>query len=304
MDKNRINKSAIFALASMVVIVAILIWTVLFYGKLEDQVPTLDDWANAASIIKQDYKQGDKVAIVPFWASMGEKYFAKADFDYIYLRYVNQEDFTGYKRLWVVSGYDRFVDRDAFAANGNQSEFTSKSGPLNIERFSLKDADTKIFRFYDNLPEAEVFYFSNNKKSPCVGWIKKESIFKCSRAEWQRVGWITQEIGDAVRNTIWSHPVNNTEIHVKFRNVKASQKVVLFSGLTLYSVADKTGQPVFIDVYVDGNKIGRATQPNQKGWHRHELSLENITGNLHDIELVITTERDGRRHFSFNGYVK
>jgi len=298
------NKSTISAILLVLAIVAILIWTILFYKKLDNQVPELNTWIEAAKLVKTEYKPGDKVAIVPFWATMGEKAFAESRLDYMYLRFVAEEDWPTAKRLWVVSGYDRFLDRDKLIEAGNKPDFNKQIGPLTVERFVMNDFSSKVFDLHENLPDAEVFYQRDKKKTPCQGWIRKDSRFTCSNADWQNVGWMTQEIGDAVRKTIWSHPVTNTEVHIKYRNVGADKKVVLFTGLTLYGAADDTGLPVHVDIKVDGKKIGRATQENKTGWHRHEFSLKKVAGNLHDIEFVVTTERDGRRHFSFNGYVK
>ncbi len=303
LERTEINAKRLLAAALALVLLALVLWSILFYRNLNAATPEFEEWQAAAQAIQQEMQAGDAVAITPFWATMGERAFVEAGLSYQYLRWIAQEDWPGVKRLWVVEGYDRFVDRDELLAKGAVLQETRSIGPLNVQRFELPSPGGPVFDFYDHLSEAQVYTKRNGKRDECSSWNEKERKFSCSlRQQWHYVGQLTQEIGDAVRHTIWCHPVRGKEIHIRFEQVPIRQKLVIHSGLTDYAVADKNGGKVFIDAWVDGKRIGQAVQENVDGWHRHAFELKNPTGKPHTVEFVVTTPRDGRRHFSFNAY--
>ena len=296
---------SVAALLLLVLALLLVLWSWLFYPMQAARTPTFDDWSVAASFVKERFKQGDFVAVVPFWASMGEKAFAENKLPHRYVRWVSREDWPVAKRLWVVSGYDRFIDREEWLARGAVTVENYKVGSLDIELFTLPCASGPVYDFHDHLHEAEVFTRRGYDEVSCGRWDEKEERFHCTRRnDWHYVGRIIQEIGDGVRPSIWAHPVTAKELHVSFKDVPGGKRIVVFHGLNPYAAAAKDGKPVFIDVYIGKKKLGRAVQENVGGWHKSEFRLEGVSADRNDIDIVITTPRDGRRHFSFNGYVE
>ncbi len=274
-----------------------------FYAWLNVSTPTQEDWNRAAEIVKAEFLSGDFVAVTPFWATTGEKAFVDQELPYRYVRWIAREDWPNVERLWVVSGYDRFRDRDVFLSGNVVSERLENAGPLQIERFRFENPLKGAFVFHERLSEAEVFTQKGKDTKICKQRRKEPDRFDCdNRRQWHHVGRKDVEIGDAVRPVIWAHPVAKTDIHIKFQGVRATHGIVLTHGLSLYAAADPRGKEVFIDVFVDGRKIGRAVQKNIKGWHRMEIPFRKVSGNIHDVDLVVSAEKDGRRHFVFDGY--
>lgn len=286
--------------------VLIFIWTLWFYYELSSSNVSQSNWAEAAEKISKDFAPADRVAIVPFWASMGEQAFVERHLPYRYVRYVSKEDWTGTGRLWVVSAHNRFVDRDEWISSGQQANLSFTVGSLKIERFPLSNPPKKTYSFTKHLSESDVSISTRGKAATaCEPWDERTERFSCSkRIRWFHVGQKTWEIGDAVREVIWAHPRNNHETHILFRGVPIRKRIVIYTGLDLYSAASKNGAEVQLKVLTDGRKIGVASQKNVRGWHRHEFAMDEATNGLHDVELIISSPNDGRRHFVFNGYAE
>ncbi len=109
------------ALILTVLAVLIFLWTLWFYHDLSSSIVSQSDWTEAAEKISKDFAPADRVAIVPFWSTMGEQAFVDRKLPYRYVRYVSKEDWTGTGRLWVVSSHDRFVDRDEWLSAGQKA---------------------------------------------------------------------------------------------------------------------------------------------------------------------------------------
>ena len=279
-------------------------WSWWFHHDLRAQTPSTADWERIAQAIKRDFKPGDRVAITPFWATMGERAFVQADLNYQYVRWVAREDWPDEKRLWVVSAYRRFVDRNEFIERGAKPEASFSLGPIKVERFLLPWA-RPTFRFDEQLPNAEVFHKRGANEISCGEWNGDEARFICNQqADWQHVGQLTVEAGEALRSAIWAHPINNTDIRIRYHQVPLQDVIVVHHGLTEYAAAEPEGAPVFIDIYVDGRNITRLTQRNVRGWLRDEVYYRGKPGELHEVEFSISMPRDGRRHFMFNAYTQ
>jgi len=304
---STIEQKGRFALAALagVAALALVIWSVTFHRHLADMTPTPGDWETAAKLVAERLQTGDRVAIVPFWATSGEKPFAVRNLPYQFVQRVAQESWPDAQRLWVVSGYERFADRDAFLARGAKPLETHQVGPLDVELFAVPWGVADTYFFWDHLAEAEVEVKRGAASTPCDSWNEETERFVCShQADWQYVGRLRQELGNAVRRTIWAHPVSRTEIVIRFLAVPATRRVVVEHGLTGYAAANRPGAPVFIEARVDGRPAGRVVQQNEDGWFSDEILLGAFPGERHDIELIVTTPDDGRRHFSFSGYAQ
>jgi hypothetical protein len=299
----RAKRVAVFAV--LFAMVMILVWTFFFYKRLNDWTPVQDDWRNAAGIIAADFGSNDIVAIVPFWASTGERYLVGAGLRHRYVRWAANEDWAGYDKLWVLSGYGRFNDRDALISLGFKPDFVKQAGALQVERFSNPDGGTPTFRFLEHLQEAKVEQVRRGRTQVCGPWDARLLRFECAKkSTWNYVGLLNREVGFGVRPSIWAHPIQSGETHVLFSSVTASRRIVVHTGLTLFAIAERQGTPVLVDVLVDGKKVGQAVQPNARGWLRHEFSLDGLENQPHEVRFVVHSKRENRRHFTFDAYAQ
>ncbi len=304
MHSQHASKKPLLTLGAAALLVTLALWSIYFHHSLTAQTPSVGDWQAAAGLIQEQAKPQDAVAVVPFWATTGEQAFVEAGLVPHYVRRVSQEDWPNVSRLWVVSSHDRFTDRADFIEQGAIPVKRYFAGPIEIELLALPKP-SPAFDFVQHLAEADVYTTRNGKTTTCLPFVPEEKRFRCSpRLNWHYVGVLPMEIGDARRETIWAHPVTGTKIHIVFERVPASQQLVLRHGLTLYAVAEPKGKPVYIDVLVDGRKLGQVLQPNTSGWLRSEFDLSEISGDVHRIELVVHSPHDGRRHFTFTGFAK
>lgn len=289
----------------LVLLVAGLVWTLAFYARLNRATPGQADWVEAARLIAQQARPGDVVAIVPFWATTGERAFVEAGLSYRYVRWVAREDWPGHPRLWVVHAHGRFVDRRELLRAGFTSEYEATAGVLGVERFSVPGGEVATYRFERELSSARVEQLRGKREQPCTPWLADTERFECApQSTWNYVGRLTREVGFGIRPAIWAHPIQNGSTRIRFENVPLSRRIVVHTALTHHAVALREGAPVLVDVRVNGEQIGRAIQPNERGWFRHEFAYAGDDAKPVRVEFVIHTQNQARRHFAFDAYAQ
>lgn len=290
------------ALGVALLTLALLAYSAYFYWHLSDETPAAADWAAAAAFIKSAKEKGDQVALVPFWATSGEAAFAKAELNYRYVRDVAGEEWPGAKRLWVVGSYGRF-DRQAFLNKGARSERQTEYGALHVELFSLPNDLSKSYSFRSHLSEMQIWLDKAGQRLNCEPYDAMNKRHVCVRGEdWMRVNEQTAMIGDSPRRVLWAHPRTGAPLHIRLANARGGHELVVQTGFLVPAQTLPDGAPVYVDVLADGRVLGRITQENRDGWFTRRFPLGGGPEGTHDIELVISTPNDGRRHFVFDAF--
>lgn len=291
------------AWALLLLTLVLVAYSAYFYWHLSDETPESSNWSSAAAAIKISKEKDDLVALVPFWATRGEEAFAKASLPYRYVRDVSKEEWPGAKRLWVVSSYDRFGDRQAFLDQGARSLRQMEFGAVRVELFSLPRDLSAAYLFRAHLPEMEVWLDKGGQRLNCEPYDAANKRHVCVKGEdWMRVNELTTFLGDSPRRAIWAHPRTGAPLHIKLGNVAARQELVVQTGFLVAAQTLPEGAPVFVDVWVDGRLLGRVTQENRDGWFTRRFPLGASQADSHAVELVISTPNDGRRHFAFDAF--
>jgi len=287
------------ALALLLFFIAITLWSWYFYIHRAAEVPGMNDWRKAVEYISNQYKNGDLLVSVPWWADEGEEAYVKAGLPYRFLQRVDKEVFAGYSRLWILSTFGRLKEKHA-ESRGYKLESLKEIGPIDVYLYSIPTPEPLSYDFRANIDKAHVFIRRNKRDKDCKKWDAAKRMHFCGPASWHWTGPETIERDMAQRDVLWGHPMAGAEIHIAFEDVPITKELVVQHGLSEYAARLKEGVPVFIDVYVDGVLQKRVRQDNVRGWFIEHIKPEDMLGERHEVEFVIRAKEDGRRHFHFS----
>jgi hypothetical protein len=140
---------------------------------------------------------------------------------------------------------------------------------------------------------------SNGMIKDCVfnGVLGKE----CYSEDWQRIEKRLMSSGGMVKPCIFVHPRDNTKIHLAFNKVPLKEGLNLVTGIE-DGLVDGTWSPIYLDVYINGDLIGKVVQGDVSGWKTTPLSTSKYSGGVSDVSLVIYSDKDIKRHFCFNAF--
>lgn len=135
---------------------------------------------------------------------------------------------------------------------------------------------------------------------------RAEGGWSCpSEAEWLYAAPRTLRIGGQDAECVWAHPTTGGAVVFTLPGPQAPiagrDLVLEVAGGLADDAVNGTpgGATVFVQVMQGARKLGRLAVPNAVGWHRLEVSLEPST----EVELIVTTSSDGRRHHCLNARV-
>jgi len=294
--KRRTTKLGIAALA---VTALILIYTLVFYVRLNNGTPTNEDWKNAAAHIYNHWQKTDYAAITPQWAYQGES--AIKNLRQIMTQSPQDESYPDTDRLWVISIHSRFdTGRDSMLDRPGVSLVEQKSfGAVTVDLLKFADAAKVKFDFVQHIDRAEVFVMKQKHKNPCGPM--RNNRFTCEPNSWSWVGQTHSFIGNAKRTVIWAHPIADS-LNIQFYDVMVGTKLRINTALSLFAATLPEGTPVMMDVYVGGELMKTLEQPNSAQMQYFEIDLGKLSNHLRDIRFTIHTKNNGRRHFMFQAY--
>ncbi|RMG54823.1 MAG: hypothetical protein D6723_04155 [Acidobacteria bacterium] len=160
------------------------------------------------------------------------------------------------------------------------------------------------YNLLDHLSEARVHLKRGENEIPFIRWVRQQWFPAAHRPRWNRVGRTTATLAGMTREVIWAHPVTHADLIIEYPHVPWSDELVLQYGLTDWAVRWKRGAEVVIRVEVEGGPRLTLVQPNRPGWNETVISTDSLRGRSGRLRLIITTEKDTRRHFCFNGFTR
>ncbi|GEM_PF-2422174 len=160
------------------------------------------------------------------------------------------------------------------------------------------------YNLLDHLSEARVHLKRGENEIPFTRWIRQQWFPAAHRPRWNRVGRTTATLAGLTREVIWAHPVRHAALVIEYPHVPWSDELVLQYGLTDWAVRLKRGADVIVHVELEDGPTLTLVQPNRPGWNEKVIPTESLRGRSGRLRLVITTERDTRRHFCFNGFTR
>lgn len=310
MSEKSYHPGALISLC--IALLAVPIIEIAYHDYINSKVPTDDDWLKARQIIEQAYEEEDLVEITPWWATEGWVYLGK----FTNIKKRARDDARGWGRIWEVAwaGRGRKYLRD------NAKLIMEKNtGRLVVRLWLLPDAPKTIFDFVEGIETAKVQMTdlngkvikqcnfvrnSQDQKSPDLSI--QTGKFKCNPAKpWNYVAReVIADLQNKPRLCIWSHPVTNQRVRITFESVPDAKVIEGYTGLKYEADREGAGKPpVYMDIFADGNFVGKATHTEGAGWSPYKFLLpENWHGG--QIRFEVYTPFDGMQHFCWSAKLR
>lgn len=114
--------------------------------------------------------------------------------------------------------------------------------------------------------------------------------------EWLYVGPHKQTSGNETRQCIWSHPVTNGHIYIRWKDIDLPKRFQWSHAIANSGLRKSDGAPVTARLSVNQRPIETLTRTNQTGFATHTINLDQRINNA-QFEIDITTPNDGARHY-------
>lgn len=263
-------------------ILALAVVELVAHGVVRSRVVTDEDWAQAASRVRREYRPGDLVVVAPDWA---DPLLRRHLGDVLTLADAGRSDLSRYSRLWALSvrGH-RPVEAPAGAPTVNELH-----GRVRVLRWELP-SESVLYDFVEHVREARVSLVQDGHETSC-GWrdelrprggglgagpITPAQRYQCDpRRPWLWVGATVQDdLGLRPRHCLWQHPAGPEPIRATFSDVPLGERIVLYGGLYYEHERNLENGPLSVAVLVDGEEVGRMLHVDGDGWKRMEASTQ------------------------------
>lgn len=154
----------------------------------------------------------------------------------------------------------------------------------------------------ENVGTAEIYFrWPDGRTQPCDHW--RFGTWGCGLEEWLWVGPTEQHFRGQPRECIWAHPAEGAELVIRFPDVPSGSRLAGRYGIADSGADMPDGASVEMLVRAGAEERTVVAQ-NRHGMFSYHLALSAEPGvDVIDVELVISSERAGRRHFCFTGAV-
>lgn len=304
------------------------------YGIYETRVSRAE-WAKPSQHIRQHFKKGDVVALLPHWALMGAEKLN--GLPVLYAEKLEKEDLSRHKRLWVLMAprLGKWWFRKAFRPIINELNKrywlreSKQFGALELYLFQLPPSQPMLYDFLarKTLKQAEVSLETPATARPARGcpslkiskvqwirrWRDKPGWFVGSRN--YRFGRIIQEIGDTPRDCLWAQPKRCKVLRVRYRNVPMQGMLRLQHGFTTATpsrgvtpTVKPSGVPVEIEVWAENRFLKKYVVSQKQQWRTHFLNLSGRSfpfkkGSV-EFRIKVPGMRTGRTGYCFKAVLR
>jgi hypothetical protein len=260
--------------------------------------PEAGDYLEVEKIVRGQWAQGDVVVVQPWWAARAREYLG--DLPFLQVRRIAAEDFSRYRRVWVITlpGH-RSLD-GPFDDGTYRPELEREIGGLELWRFQLPDPSRELaYDFRRQLHAAQVRYYAGGEGQLCNRWNKDR--WHCSPRDWEYVGRVVVDLGPDPREVIWAHPLLTGALEISFNHVPGGKFLRVHTGLTPDAARAPEDTPVTLTVFVNGRELGRVVQQDETGYFPHQWDISHLGPGPHNVTFRITCPRPHLRIFCFDG---
>jgi hypothetical protein len=259
--------------------------------------PAPGNYAEAGQLIRSQWRQGDIIAIRPWWAARIREHVG--DLTFLQVRDLASEDLSTHARLWVVllPGYDDDLHEK------HELEDESPAGRLTVRRYRLPEPVPILYDFQEQLRRAQVRMYQGKSAKPCSRWV--ENRWVCTNRDWNYVGRMVVELGDDPRAVLWAHPSDTGPIEITYPDVPGGKTLLVHTGLTPQAARTPGGAPVTLEVRLNGHLLGRVVRPaDQSGYFPTSWDISGHGPGPHTVTFRVSAPHVGMRHYCFNGEVR
>ncbi len=287
----------LFVLASLF---SLIFW--LFLSDYEGHSNSVEK--QIAEFVNSTYKKGDTVFSIPGWDIGYTKYLSDniKSISHDIADYSADElgEFESDRFIFVLDNKNKW---NSLALKYDVSEILSKTFGKSVVILAKNKRETVVPKldFVKNMEKAKEAYLLDEKgvKENCI--LTSPIKWSCSKRDsWNSFEKMVGQMGGAARKSVWAHPRNRQKKRIVYSVPVNSSKMVLRTAFlpTAYSVK---GDPVKVTVFADNRQILEYVNENISKMYIHEFSLPPNTA---EVAIQVYTERDGARHFVFNGYIQ
>jgi len=125
--------------------------------------------------------------------------------------------------------------------------------------------------------------------------------FSCSSGDWFFVGVTVIDDNQEyrARRCIWSHPTPSGPLRIRYKSVPLGSTIRGYGGMPWLIFRDGAGEPVELEVRVDGQSIGTASLRDRDGWSGFSFPTGR-PGTTADVEFEVRSSNIKDRHFCFS----
>lgn len=281
-------------------------------------VPSDAALANAAALVRNEWRPSDAVVIAPDWA---DPLLRQQLGDLMGVKVAAREDLAPFDRLWVLS----LRGRRAPEAPPREPDFRRAIANVVVERYDLAPSPV-LSDLVDALPNAAVEFLQEGVPVPCRYMPRASGIqrgglgfgpavprarFVCgagSGSTW--VGTtVIEDLSLAPRRCVLTQPRPNEPVRIRYQNVPLGRELVLYAGLYYEDERNETGAPVTLRVYIDGRERAAFVHRDGDGMKRYVLEMQPnaLTAGQAaaparaDLSLEIEADDNIRRSFCWAG---
>ncbi|MBO4440817.1 hypothetical protein J5834_01765 [bacterium] len=258
-----------------------------------------------AKVLNENFKEGDII-------------FPENDWDLDFTKKLNNKIFPVYLSLKELKSEDfEYLKEDDgrvfFLLNdpGRVETLLKKLKLREIRRFDVPKglvllaedavaATHKLLVFSRDIDKArEVYFTKKDEKRYCR--LNSGGDWICAKNNWNYVGRFTAKFNGRIpERAVWAHPLSKENLNIVFDLPQGSRHLVFNSVLREAGWMSPNKAPVHVTVFADETKILEYKNESVRNSFRHKAEIPQGAKTL---RIVITTNDDRQRHFTFNGYV-
>jgi hypothetical protein len=273
------------------------------------RAPKVDDWVRSKPTVASLRKDGDLIVVAPDWAepnarlAFGDAWFPLAD--------VARPDESAYSRALEIG----IVGASAPELRGWKLVEQRRHGKFTYRVLENPRPAKVSFDFVNHVSEATVADMDPaGVTTPCrwnpaavrsAGGLHGDPAFPSQRHECS--GGANRFVGVTViedeqwrgRRCMWAMPPNRGSLSIRYSAVTLGPTVRGYAALPQWIEREKRGAPVEMEVFANGQPIGKYVHRDGDGWKAFSFSTGALAGSPADVEFKVATSRPRDRQFCF-----
>ncbi|MEW5854420.1 MAG: hypothetical protein AB2A00_36935 [Myxococcota bacterium] len=294
--------SPIAARASLLALAALALGSWLLEARVWLRVPSDADYAQAESVVRAGFVDGDTLVLAPPFAQRALERLG--DLRGLGTMGARAGLALGTRKLWVIA--EPGADVDVADLNRHyRLEEEKDAGALRVLRFHV--ADAPLWHAASRITEAEVRLFKSG--GPAEGLLcdaphPKLTGFNCPKEpDWMRstVEWLDLGgVHSGGERAIWMHPPSAGDRKVlTWRNVPLTGTLVVGGGHSEYG-ARSARAPAHVTVTVGGRALLDVDFPPHHGWTVHRVAIPPELQGAQELSVTTSATNNSANHFAMD----
>ena len=258
------------------------------------RVPDADAWGEAALHVRSEWEQGDAVVFSPAWAWEGAPRFD--GLDPWLVESVDWYEAGKHGRVWAVG------PREPAPPAGWTVEERERDRGVTVTLLKPPEGQRLLFDSMARIGDARVTRIHKDRREPCTNFHDRRWDCGPRPEAWLYVGVERMDMGDAIREVIWAHPLDKGEpTEIRWPSIPAGRRLVIRYGLNQRAVDSSTfGVAPTFSVSVGGREVLVRDVEQGSGWAMETIDLEAMEGQPLDLAVTVSTPdfRDNRLCFT------